>query len=92
MQNCFFIGIIGFNFGVIGIIGVTLFGINDTILIGNCVFPIKVDTEIAAHINQFWLTEAVFLGFPEHFGDTASPRLHDVHVGKSSGNSTVADL
>ena len=39
-QNRFFIGIIGFNFGVIGIIGVTFFRIDDTLLIGSRVFTI----------------------------------------------------
>ena len=91
-QNRFFIGIIGFNFGVIGIIGVTLFGINDTILIGSRVFPIQVDAEIAAHINQFRLTKSIFLCFPEHFRDSAAPCLHDVHVGKGGCDTTVADL
>ena len=42
-QNRFFIGIIGFNFGVIS---VTLFGINDTILIGSRVLTIEIDAEM----------------------------------------------
>ena len=88
-QNRFFIGVIGFNFGVIG---VTLFGVNDTILIGSRVFPIQVDAEIAAHINQFRLTKSIFLCFPEHFRDSAAPCLHDVHVGKGGCDTTVADL
>ena len=88
-QDCFFIGVIGFNFCVIGVMR---FGVNDTILINSRLFPIKVDAEIAAHIDQLRLTKAIFLCFPEHFRNTAAPCLHDVHVGKGGCNTTVADL
>ena len=54
----FSIGAIGANFGVNG---VTLFGLNDTILINSRLFPIRVDAEIAVHVDQFRLSKAIFL-------------------------------
>ena len=92
VQNCFLIGVIGFNFGIIGVIGVTLFGINDTILISSRVFPIQVDAEIAAHINQFRLTKAIFFCFSKHFWNAAAPSLHDVHVGKGGCDDLLHDF
>ena len=57
----FSIGAIGINFGVNGVNGVTLFGLNDTILINSRLFPIRVDAEIAVHVDQFRLSKAIFL-------------------------------
>ena len=97
LHNCLVVDIrlvfsIGANFGAIGAIGARYFRINDTILINISFFPIEIDAEIASHINQFWLTKAIFLCFSKHFWNAAAPSLHNIHVGKSGSNASVADL
>ena len=68
------------------------FWINDTNPVRLNRFPVEIDAEITAHVDQFRLTEAIFLRLSEHFGDAAAPCLHDVHVGEGCGDTTVANL